>query len=60
MKKASKKTKRALKHPEPSEASLKEMPEVDFAKARVRRNPHASRIAKEGITVQIGQRRDCR
>jgi hypothetical protein len=33
------------------------MPEVDFAKARVRRNPHAARIAKEGITVQVGRGR---
>lgn len=45
------------KHPEPSRASLKEMPEVDFTKARVRRNPHAARIAKEGITVQVGRGR---
>jgi len=52
MKKASK-----TKHPEPSKASLKEMPQVDFSKARVRRNSHASRIAKEGITVQVGRGR---
>jgi hypothetical protein len=42
---------------EPSNASLKEMPEVDFAKARVRRNPYAARISKEGITVQVGRGR---
>jgi hypothetical protein len=52
-----KKAKRMPKHPEPSKASLKEMPEVDFTKARVIRNPHAARIAKEGITVQIGRGR---
>jgi hypothetical protein len=52
MKKASRK-----KSPEPSKASLKEMPEVDFTKARVRRNRHAARIAKEGITVQVGRGR---
>jgi Ribbon-helix-helix protein, copG family len=57
MKKASKKIRRTPKHPEPSKASLKEMPEVDFTKARVRRNPHAARIAKEGITVQVGRGR---
>ncbi len=57
MKKVSKKTKRATKHREPSKASLKEMPEVDFAEARVRRNPYAARIAKEGITVQVGRGR---
>jgi hypothetical protein len=54
MKKASKKT---TKHAEPSKASLEEMPEVDFSKARVRKNNHAARIAKEGITVQVGRGR---
>ena len=54
MKKASK-TK--AKHAEPSRASLKEMPEVDFGKVRVRKNDHAARIAREGITVQVGRRR---
>jgi hypothetical protein len=42
---------------EPSKASLKEMPEVDFTKVKVRRNPHAARIAREGITVQVGRGR---
>ena len=42
MKKASKKQK------EPSRASLKEMPEIDFSKARARKNPYAARIAKDG------------
>jgi hypothetical protein len=37
---------------EPSKRSLREMPEVDFAKAKVRRNPYARRIAAEGFTVQ--------
>ncbi len=54
MKKASRKV---TKHVEPSKASLKEMPEVDFTKARVRKNHHAARIAKEGITVQVGRGR---
>lgn len=54
MKKA---TKRKAKHTEPSRASLEEMPEVDFSKTRVRRNHHAPRIAKEGITVQVGRGR---
>jgi hypothetical protein len=45
MKKASKKTK---KRTEPSRASLKEIPEVDFSRARVRKNPYAARIAKDG------------
>ncbi len=57
MKKANRKTTQTPKHPEPSKASLKEMPEVDFTKARVRRNSHAARIAKEGITVQVGRGR---
>jgi hypothetical protein len=47
MKKAPKKSGR-----EPSKASLKEIPEVDFATAKVRRNPYAKRIAREGYTVQ--------
>ena len=34
---------------EPSRASLREMPEVDFTAAKVRRNPYAERIAAEGI-----------
>src|ERR1700734_1711410 len=54
MKKASKKQ---TSHREPSKASLKEIPEVDFSKARVRKNPYAARIAKEGITVQVGKGR---
>jgi uncharacterized protein len=33
----------------PSAASLREMPEVDFAKVRVRRNPYAAVIATEGM-----------
>jgi len=33
----------------PSRASLREMPEVDFKAAKVRRNPFAKRIAAEGI-----------
>ena len=35
----------------PSRASLKEMPEIDFHAYRVRRNPYASRIAREGIEI---------
>jgi hypothetical protein len=54
MKKANKKK---MSHREPSAASLKEIPEVDFTKARVRKNPYAARIAKEGITVQVGKGR---
>ena len=42
---------------EPSRASLREVPEVDFDRARVRRNPYAARIAKEGIVVQVGRGR---
>lgn len=57
MKKVTKATKTSVRHAEPSKASLEEMPEVDFTKARVRRNHHAARIAKEGITVQVGRGR---
>lgn len=51
MKKASKKSH------EPSRSSLKEMPEVDFATAKVRRNPYAKRIAREGIAIQTNRGR---
>jgi len=42
---------------EPSRTSLREIPEVDFSTARARRNPYAARIAKEGITIQVGRGR---
>lgn len=38
---------------EPSRASLRDMPEVDFTKARVRRNPYARRIAAQGISIHV-------
>ena len=47
--------KRATRAREPSEASLREIPEVDFERARVRRNPYAARIAVEGIHVGRGR-----
>jgi hypothetical protein len=46
MKKAA--TKRKL---DPGAASLPEMPEIDFAAFRVRRNPYAGRIAREGLEI---------
>ncbi len=45
------------KSKEPSRRSLREMPEVDFRKARIRRNPYARRIAAEGISVHIDRGR---
>ena len=42
---------------EPSAASLRAIPEVDFSKAKVRRNPYAARIAREGIVVNAGRGR---
>jgi len=36
---------------------LREIPEVDFKVAKVRRNPYAARIAAEGIVVQVGRGR---
>ena len=41
----------------PSRRSLREMPEVDFRKARVKRNPYARRIVEEGLVVQVGRGR---
>ena len=52
MKKAVKKQRK-----EPSKASLREMPEIDFSKVQVRSNPYAKRISAEGVTVQIGRGR---
>jgi hypothetical protein len=45
------------KQREPSRASLRDIPEIDFSKASVHRNPYAARIAKEGITIQVGRSR---
>jgi hypothetical protein len=36
---------------EPSAASLREMPEIDFTRYQIRRNPYAPVIAREGISV---------
>lgn len=36
---------------EPSVTTLRALPEIDFARYRVRRNPFATRIAREGIEV---------
>lgn len=42
---------------EPTRASLREIPEIDFATAKVRANPYAARVAREGIEIQIGRGR---
>ncbi len=42
---------------EPSKKSLNEIPETRLGKTRVRRNPYAGRIAREGIVVQVGRGR---
>jgi hypothetical protein len=39
------------KREEPTAASLRELPEVDVGRFRVRRNPYAARIAREGRKV---------
>lgn len=41
----------------PSKASLREIPEVDIATAKVRANPYAAKILREGMEVQIGRGR---
>ncbi len=40
-------------HREPSARSLREMPEVDFSRAKVRKNPYAKRLAAEGFVVDV-------
>ena len=47
MKKASRRMK------EPSRSSLRDVPEVDFRTANVRRNPYAPRIAATGMSVHV-------
>jgi Ribbon-helix-helix protein, copG family len=42
---------------EPSQRSLRAMPEVDFRTARVKRNPYARRVAAAGLVVQVGRGR---
>jgi hypothetical protein len=51
MKKAHSKTR------PPSRASLREMPEVDFKRAKTRRNPYAHRIASEGVSIHVARGR---
>jgi len=46
--------KKASQRP-PSRASLREMPEVDFSKVKLRPNPYAERIAKEGYFLPDGR-----
>jgi hypothetical protein len=38
---------------EPSRVALREMPEPDFGRVKVKRNPYAKRIAKEGIRIHL-------
>ncbi len=52
MKKASRKKNR-----EPSRRSLREMPDADFTKVKVQRNPYAHRIASEGMSIHVGRGR---
>ena len=47
----------ARKAQEPSKASLKEIPEIDFKTASLRANPYAARIAAEGLVIQVGRGR---
>jgi hypothetical protein len=42
---------------EPSKRSLREMPEVDFRRVQVKRNPYARPIAAGGLVVQVGRGR---
>lgn len=43
--------KKATKASAPSRASLRELPAVAFGRYRVRRNPYAARIAREGSEI---------
>lgn len=48
--------KKVTRRREPSAASLREIPAVNFGRAQVRRNPYAARVAAEGI-VHVGRGR---
>jgi hypothetical protein len=52
MKKAT--TRKAI---EPSRAALREMPEPDFGRAKVRCNPYARRLAAEGMSINVARGR---
>ena len=43
--------KKATRAKEPSARTLRELPEVTFSSYRVRRNPYAARIAREGTEI---------
>jgi hypothetical protein len=45
------------KQREPSRASLREIPEANFERARVRRNSYTLRIAREGFSINLGRGR---
>jgi hypothetical protein len=45
------------KHRGPSRASLREIPEIDFSTAEIRRNPYAAKVLAEGISIQAGRGR---
>jgi len=48
--------KKAPRHDEPSRASLREIPELDVGRLKLRKNPYAARIALEGgIHVRRGR-----
>ena len=49
------KTKPERKHREPSKSSLRDIPEIDFTRAKLRKNPYAARIAAEGLQVGRGR-----
>ena len=43
--------KKATTDREPSVVSLKEMPEIDFSRYRIRQNSYAARIEREGVQL---------
>ena len=45
--------KTTRKQPEPSRASLEEIPEIDFKKSKGKPNPYAARIAAEGYIINV-------
>src|SRR6185295_3408834 len=50
-KEGSMKTETIKRQLSPTAASLRELPEIDFTKYRIRRNPYAGRIKREGVKV---------
>jgi probable addiction module antidote protein len=51
------KKSKSARHRAPSRVSLDDIPEIEFSKPKVRKNPYAKKVVEQGLTIQVGQRR---